>query len=85
MFKVRVYFGAVTGGQNGISGSPRAAGNYVFRTHSITFTRNDVYMTSTHTHTNYSPVAYIQNSIDSMYFMMFIQFRISTKLFHVSR
>ena len=43
MFKVCVYFGAVTGGQNGISGSARAAANYVFRTHSITFTRNDVY------------------------------------------
>ena len=40
MFKVRVYFGAVTGGQNGISGSPRGAGNYVFRTLSITFTEN---------------------------------------------
>ena len=40
-----VYFG--TGGQNGISGPARVAGNYVFRTHSITFTRNDVYMTST--------------------------------------
>ena len=78
MFKVCVYFGAVTGGQNGISGPAGVAANYVFRTHSITFTRNDVYMTSTHTHTNYSPVAYIQNSIDSMYFMMFFQLRIST-------
>ena len=43
MFKVCVYFGAVTGGQNDISGSPGPAGTYVFRTHSITFTRNDVY------------------------------------------
>ena len=50
MFKVCVYFGAVTGGQNGISGPAGVAANYVFRTHSITFTRNDVYMTSIHTY-----------------------------------
>ena len=42
MFKVCVYFGAVTGGENDISGSPGLAAPYVFRTHSITFTRNDV-------------------------------------------
>ena len=46
MFEVGVYFGAVTGGQNGILASLGGAGTYVFRTHSITFTRNDVYMTS---------------------------------------
>ena len=36
-------FWRVRGGQNGISGPARPAANYVFRTHSITFTRNDVY------------------------------------------
>ena len=43
MFKVCVYFGAVTGGKNDILGSAQDAGTHVFRTHSITFTRNDVY------------------------------------------
>ena len=41
-----MYFGAVTGGKNGILGPAQAAATHVFRTHSITFTRNDVYMTS---------------------------------------
>ena len=78
MFEVGVYFGAVTGGQNGISGSPGVAGTYVSRTHSITFTRNDVYMTSIHT--KLSPVAIYNKFNRCVSYMMAIMTHAGAKM-----